>query len=101
MIVNASPSVHNTAVRRFNVSNTFPRVPSGIGIWRKVLRVHQWLKNLLLFLPLVAAHEIGNIDAWQSLVLAFFAFNLSASTVYISNDLLDLDIVTKTSGISD
>ncbi len=91
LVVNASISVHKKAVKHFNVSNTFSRALSGISIWRKVLRVHQWLKNLLLFLPLVAAHEISNVDAWQSLLLAFLAFNLCASTVYIANDLLDLE----------
>jgi 4-hydroxybenzoate polyprenyltransferase len=91
VVVNASPSVYSTTVKRFNVGSTFPRVPSGVGVWLKVLRVHQWLKNLLLFLPLVAAHEIGNMNALLSLILAFFAFNLCASTVYIANDLLDLE----------
>ncbi len=91
VVVNASPSVQATAVKRYKVSHVFAPAKVGMGIWRKVLRLHQWLKNLLLFLPLLAAHEIGNVEAWQSLVLAFFAFSLCASTVYIANDLLDLD----------
>lgn len=91
VVVNASNSVHKTAVKRFNVLNTFFRVRNNISIWPKALRVHQWLKNLLIFLPLIAAHEIANFDAWQPLVLAFLAFSLCASSVYITNDLLDLD----------
>lgn len=91
VVVNASPSVQATAEKRYKVSDVFAPAQAGPGIWRKVLRLHQWLKNLLLFLPLLAAHEIGNVEAWQSLVLAFFAFSLCASTVYIANDLLDLD----------
>ena len=91
VVVNASLSVQATAVKRYNVSGVFAPAQVGLGIWRKVLRLHQWLKNLLLFLPLLAAHEIGNVEAWLSLVLAFFAFSLCASTVYIANDLLDLD----------
>lgn len=90
-VVNASPSVHKNATKSFNVGHNFSREFIGIGVWRKVLRMHQWLKNLLLFLPIIAAHELGNVDAWQSLVLAFFAFNLCASAIYIVNDLLDLD----------
>lgn len=90
LVVNASPSVLNAALKRFNVGNIFPST-AGISIWYKVLRVHQWLKNLLLFIPLAAAHEVSNMDAWLSLILSFFAFSLCASAVYITNDLLDLD----------
>ncbi len=54
----------------------------------KALRVHQWLKNILVFVPAVTAHAIwGNIGF---LFVAFFSFSLCASSVYILNDLLDL-----------
>uniref|UniRef100_UPI001C311789 UbiA family prenyltransferase n=1 Tax=Achromobacter sp. GbtcB20 TaxID=2824765 RepID=UPI001C311789 len=57
----------------------------------RVLRVHQWLKNLLLFVPLLAGHQFGGIESWLALALAFVSFSLCASTVYIANDLLDLE----------
>lgn len=91
VVVNASSSVQAAAVQRYKVSAVFESAQVNLWIWHKVLRLHQWMKNLLLFLPLLAAHEIGNLDAWQSLLLGFFAFSLCASTVYIVNDLLDLD----------
>src|SRR5437763_4152352 len=53
--------------------------------------VHQWMKNLLLFMPLVAAHQVAQADAWITLVLAFVSFSLCASSFYIANDLLDLE----------
>jgi 4-hydroxybenzoate polyprenyltransferase len=53
--------------------------------------VHQWLKNLLLFIPLLAAHQITSMNHWLILILAFFAFSLCASSVYVINDLLDLE----------
>jgi 4-hydroxybenzoate polyprenyltransferase len=53
--------------------------------------VHQWLKNLLLFVPVLAAHQIFAAQSWVSLAVAFLAFSLCASSVYIANDLLDLD----------
>ena len=53
--------------------------------------MHQWLKNLLLFVPLFAAHQFSNHEVWLSLLLAFLSFSLCASTVYIANDLLDLE----------
>jgi 4-hydroxybenzoate polyprenyltransferase/phosphoserine phosphatase len=56
----------------------------------KALRLHQWLKNLLVFVPLLMAHRFGDVAlVWQA-VLAFFAFGLCASSVYLLNDLLDL-----------
>ena len=55
----------------------------------RVLRPHQWLKNLLIFLPMLAAHALTAQPFVQSL-LAFVAFCLVASSVYVLNDLLDL-----------
>ena len=62
-----------------------------LDVWARVLRVHQWLKNMLLFVPLFASHDLGNLHAWKSLILAFLAFSLCASSVYIANDLMDLE----------
>ena len=55
----------------------------------KALRPHQWLKNLLIFVPILAGHELTVETAAQS-ILAFIAFSLVASSVYVLNDLLDL-----------
>lgn len=55
----------------------------------KEMRPHQWLKNLLVFLPLLMAHQFTALTVMQSL-LAFFAFSMVASSVYVLNDLLDL-----------
>jgi 4-hydroxybenzoate polyprenyltransferase len=57
----------------------------------RALRIHQWLKNLLVFLPIVLAHEWFNVKAVSAAVLAAFAFSLCASGVYLVNDLLDLE----------
>lgn len=52
-------------------------------------RPHQWLKNILVFLPVLAAHRLEAAPLLHSL-LAFLAFSLVASSVYVLNDLLDL-----------
>jgi len=57
----------------------------------KALRPHQWLKNSLVFLPLFAAHLIGDPGAVLACVLAFVGFSLMASAGYLVNDLLDLE----------
>ncbi len=56
----------------------------------KLLRPHQWVKNLLLFVPLALAHQITNGPALIDVTLGFVAFCVCASSVYILNDLLDL-----------
>jgi 4-hydroxybenzoate polyprenyltransferase len=53
--------------------------------------VHQWLKNLLLFVPLLTAFSFQDIDNLLSAVLAFLAFSLAASATYMGNDCWDLD----------
>ena len=55
----------------------------------KTLRPHQWLKNLLVFAPLIAAHSI-EFEEWFAGFIGFIAFNLISSSVYVLNDLLDL-----------
>jgi 4-hydroxybenzoate polyprenyltransferase/phosphoserine phosphatase len=56
----------------------------------KEMRVYQWVKNLLIFLPVILAHEYSYILYIQSLI-AFISFSFSASAIYIVNDLFDLE----------
>ena len=56
----------------------------------KALRPHQWSKNILIFVPMLAAHKL-DLSSFLSSCLAFVAFSLIASSVYIVNDLLDLN----------
>ncbi len=64
---------------------------SKIRIWTRSLRLHQWVKNLLLFVPAIAAHQLLNLGIFSDLVLAFISFGLLASAVYLLNDLIDLE----------
>lgn len=91
IVVNASESVINKASTLTSVRQVFRSEPAGFVTWIKALRVHQWLKNLLLFVPLLAAHQIGNFQSLGLLAIAFLSFSLCASSVYITNDLLDLE----------
>jgi len=91
IVVNGKRRLAARAAALCRVEREFPAPVHGLKIWRKVLRVHQWMKNLLLFVPLLAAHELSDQALWGTLLLAFVSFSLCASTVYIANDLLDLD----------
>ena len=55
------------------------------------LRVHHWIKNFLLFIPLLTAHKFYDLDLVLILCLAFLSFSLCASSIYIFNDILDID----------
>jgi 4-hydroxybenzoate polyprenyltransferase len=58
--------------------------------WIKLLRVHQWSKNALVFVPLVTAQKL-DFDALCEATGAFLCFSLAASAVYILNDVVDLE----------
>ena len=58
--------------------------------WLAVMRPHQWLKNLLVFVPLVASHQTDPSILLKSLC-AFVAYCLVASSVYVINDVKDVD----------
>ena len=80
-----------SALRRKNVAveKVFEdRSTIATSAWR-ALRVHQWAKNALIFLPLLLAHAVVSTRFLPTL-LAFFSFSLVASSTYIVNDLLDI-----------
>jgi len=91
IVVNATDAITKQATQVATVSKVFPPQPVTLSHWRRVFRVHQWLKNLLLFVPLLATHQISNIQSLSTLILAFASFSLCASAVYMANDLLDLE----------
>jgi len=59
--------------------------------WMRALRLHQWAKNGLLFLPLLLAGAVFDPTRWIACVAAFVAIGLTASGTYLINDLLDLE----------
>lgn len=73
-----------------SVSSAALRVDRPTAILR-LLRPHQWSKNALLAIPLLASHGAGGADAPAHLLLGILAFCLCASSVYALNDLLDVE----------
>ncbi len=57
----------------------------------RALRAHQWIKNLLVFVPVLMAHRVLDAPAMTAAACAFLAWCLCASSVYVVNDLLDLE----------
>ncbi|MEL7114241.1 MAG: UbiA family prenyltransferase, partial [Pseudomonadota bacterium] len=56
----------------------------------RAIRPHQWVKNVLLFVPLIAAHAF-DLMSWVWVLLGMAAFSAAASSIYLINDLLDLE----------
>ena len=87
--VNASSTLRREAER---VAGAAEHLVSRVASFEPCLtamRPYQWLKNMLVFVPMLAAHQIDATTIGQS-VMAFICFNLVASAVYILNDMLDL-----------
>lgn len=91
VVVNARARVRSAAAGVAEVEREFAAGAASWRQWLKALRVHQWVKNMLVFLPLFGAHDFTNVPALLRVTLAFVAFSLCASSVYLVNDLVDLD----------
>ena len=91
IVVNPDPGV-GAAVAQVDSVRSIASDDSrrGMADYMRALRPHQWLKNLLVFVPLIGAHELNNPTLVFQGLLAFVAFGLCASSTYLLNDLFDL-----------
>jgi 4-hydroxybenzoate polyprenyltransferase/phosphoserine phosphatase len=85
--VGASPAVRRAAEGAAREVEHLSPPPNMARAMFRAMRPHQWSKNLLLFLPMLAAHDLSRVGA---VFLGFIVFCFTASAVYIINDLLDL-----------
>ncbi len=81
-------------IKRFRVLNKdieiIARAKPKLKDYLKAIRVHQYAKNVLLLLPIFLNKDFFALPLWQAAALAFIAFCLTCSAVYIINDLYDL-----------
>ncbi|QJI44964.1 UbiA family prenyltransferase [Pseudomonas sp. ADAK2] len=89
-VVNPERGVVAKAKALGNVENITFSNKATLRDWLKGIRLHQWMKNSLIFVPLLAAHQVTDVSLLAQCLLAFVFFGLCASSVYILNDLLDL-----------
>lgn len=89
-VVVGTPGQAARARRVAEVERVFSAAKPNPLVWLKAMRLHQWVKNLLIFLPAILAHQIFQPAVLLDCALAFVAFGLCASSVYLINDLLDL-----------
>ena len=62
-----------------------------IAIIAKQCRIHQWSKNILVFVPAIAGHSLFDIKVLYEISLSFFTFCMISSGIYIINDVHDID----------
>jgi 4-hydroxybenzoate polyprenyltransferase len=72
------------------IEATFPAAPSTLRMWVKQLRIHHWMKNILVFAAPLFAFKIGSPEILLQAVALFLAMGCLASATYVVNDLLDL-----------
>jgi 4-hydroxybenzoate polyprenyltransferase len=87
--VNTTASVLRQLRQQDAEVRVFERQPLRLRTVLRAIRLRQWAKNALLFIPLLAAHGTAP-QAWGAVALGFVAFGLCASATYLFNDLLDL-----------
>ena len=91
MVANPSLGLRmRLGARGIRPANQFLERRPALGSLLKAVRLHQWAKNLLIFVPLILSHALGTGKLLTALG-AFCCFSLTASAAYIVNDLLDIE----------
>ncbi len=90
VLVDASDRVVKRVRKQGEPLAIFSSERSTINVLRRSLRLHQWAKNALVFVPLVLGGKALDSTAWLMAVLGFIALGFTASATYIVNDLWDL-----------
>ncbi len=91
LVANPTPGLlRGLRARNIVPAQSFIDRSSPLRAWLKAIRLHQWAKNVLIFLPLLLAH-MRSVGLIASALVAFFSFGLCASATYIINDLLDIE----------
>jgi 4-hydroxybenzoate polyprenyltransferase/phosphoserine phosphatase len=92
MVANPTSGLRNALQKaRITPTRVFSEKTSSAKAWLKAIRIHQWAKNVLIFLPVLLAHALAPAT-FAAAVLAFLSFGLCASATYIVNDLLDIEV---------
>lgn len=90
LLADPTPRIARRVARTTQLAHTFDDRPVRLRTYLRALRPHHWVKNVLVFLPLMLAHRLYEPHLLVQGLLAFVAFSLCASGVYLLNDLMDL-----------
>jgi 4-hydroxybenzoate polyprenyltransferase/phosphoserine phosphatase len=90
-LVNPSIGLQRRAKKITSLSNLDIDNNSKFKIYLKSIRIHQWVKNLLVFIPIITSHTFFSTNVILMTLVGFFAFSFVSSSGYIINDLFDLN----------
>jgi 4-hydroxybenzoate polyprenyltransferase len=91
IVVNATKKVIYKANKATKITKIILKKSSFNRALLKELRLYQWIKNLLVFVPIITANALYDLHAWFYAAVVFSAFCATASGTYVLNDLLDLE----------
>ena len=90
-LANASVLLRKRTKKISDLQFIWGRKKNSLYYFLKAIRPYQWMKNLLVFVPLITAHQFSSSNLIKQTIFAFIAFNLIASSGYLINDLSDLN----------
>jgi 4-hydroxybenzoate polyprenyltransferase len=90
VLVETVPGIRKKVEKLVSIDQDFAKKQPGLGVFLRAIRLHQWVKNFIIFIPLIMAHQLDDPKLLFNAFLAFLAFGLCASSAYLLNDLLDL-----------
>lgn len=90
IVVRAPRTVERAAAQATTIHTVVPTQEKVTASFISAMRPYQWIKNVLIFVPLIMAHQINHGTLLFQAVIAFISFSVGASALYIINDLLDL-----------
>ncbi len=90
ILVRPSAKLHVAQSKISDIDRVFADGEPSPDVYAHALRLHHWTKNMLVFVPLIVAHRLYDVAALTHAALAFLAFSLCASSIYLLNDLTDL-----------
>jgi 4-hydroxybenzoate polyprenyltransferase len=90
VLVRPSARLRDAQSKISAIGRVFADHKPNMNVYAQALRLHHWTKNALVFVPLIVFHRLFDIAALAHVVLAFLAFSLCASSIYLLNDLTDL-----------
>ena len=91
VLVNCTPAIGRRFASRESDVLNFDSAGAVLRPLLRAMRPHQWLKNTLLFVPLILSHQLHQAELLFASAVGFIGFCFCASSVYLLNDMLDLD----------
>jgi 4-hydroxybenzoate polyprenyltransferase/phosphoserine phosphatase len=91
LVVSERPAFIKAVAAVVPVDRTFPKTERQPYAWLRALRLHQWSKNFLVFVPIITAHKVLDAAILLRGLIAFVSFSFICSAVYLVNDLMDLE----------